>query len=93
MEKIVKISTENSDYIERLFYEYNASLNILKFLMSQESVKQKHLQLYLDSAEIKNTELEMAKKQVVDIYRSLENIPMDSTYVFDFDKEELKFEY
>lgn len=93
MEKIVKISTENSDYIERLFYEYNASLNILKFLMSQENVKQKHLQLYLDSAEIKNTELEMAKKQVVDIYRSLENIPVDSTYVFDFDKEELKFEY
>lgn len=93
MEKIVKISTENSDYIERLFYEYNASLNILKFLMSQENVKQKHLQLYLDSAEIKNTELEIAKKQVVDIYRSLENIPVDSTYVFDFDKEELKFEY
>lgn len=91
MEKKVKISTEDSDYIERLFYEYNASLNIIAFLMSKEEVKEKHLQFYLDSSELKYTELEMAKNKIVNFYQS-EDIPNNSQYYFDFDKEELIFQ-
>lgn len=91
MEKRVKISTEDSDYIEKLFYEYNASLNIIAFLMSKEEVKEKHLQFYLDSSELKYTELEMAKNKIVNFYQS-EDIPNNSQYHFDFDKEELIFQ-
>lgn len=90
-EKRVKISEKDSNYIERLFYEYNASLNIIAFLMSKEEVKEKHLQLYLDSSEQKYTELELAKDKVVSNYQTKE-IPDNSQYYFDFDKEELVFQ-
>ena len=79
MEQIINITHEDSNYIERLFYEYNASLNIIAFLMSKDEVKEKHLQLYLDSSETKYTELEMAKNKMVEKYRS-KDVPKDSKY-------------
>lgn len=82
----VKLTEEESNYIERLWFEYNASLNILRFLMSQEGVLEKHLQKYLDSSEAKYTELEMAKKEISSIYKP-EKLTGSYEYRFEFDED------
>lgn len=87
----VKLTSEDSIYVERLWFEYNASLNILRFLMSQDDVLEKHLQKYLDSSETKYTELEMAKKEISSLYKPKE-ITGDFDYRFDFDDECLTYQ-
>lgn len=82
----VQLTSKESTYIERLWYEYNASLNILRFLMSQDTVLEQHLQKYLDSSEAKYTELEMAKDSVSKTHKP-EEITDEYDYQFDFDEE------
>lgn len=91
MEKrIVKIDTQDSNYVERLFFEYNASKDIIAFLMSKDEVKEQHLQKYLDSSEVKYAELELAKASVTEKYRP-EDMPEDSQYLFNFNNEEIEY--
>lgn len=82
----VKISHDESIYIERLWFEYNASLNILRFLMAQEDVLEKHLQKYLDSSEAKNVELEVAKKNISELHKPAE-LNGVYNYRFEFDDD------
>ena len=82
----VQLTNKESTYIERLWYEYNASLNILRFLMSQDTVLEQHLQKYLDSSEAKYAELEMAKDSVSKAHKP-EGITGEYDYRFDFDEE------
>ncbi len=84
----VKLTNEENTYIERLWFEYNASLNILRFLMSQEDVLEKHLQKYLDSSEAKYAELEIAKKEMTTAHKPAE-LSEKYNYRFDFDDEYL----
>lgn len=84
----VKLDGRDSNYVERLYFEYNASLNIIAFLMSKDEVKESHLQRYLDSSELKYTELEMAKSSISVKYKPL-NMPDNFNYSFDFNTEEL----
>lgn len=88
MKRKIKISEEESNYIERLFFEYNASLNIIAYLMSKEEVKDIHLQRYLDISEIKYTELEIAKKNISKKYKP-DDFSENYNYSFDFNNEEL----
>lgn len=81
----VELTHEESNWIERLWYEYNASLNILRFLMSQDTVLEKHLQKYLDSSEAKYAELEMAKSGLTKQHKP-EAIGDSFDYRFDFDE-------
>ncbi len=67
-EIIVDIPYECSVYIERLNYEYITSRNLLRYLMSQETVKEEHLQRYADMAEQKCVALEMAKEIAFETY-------------------------
>ena len=46
MGKKVIIPEQVSGYVERLFFEYNASVNILRYLMSQDDVKDEYIQRY-----------------------------------------------
>ena len=82
----VQLTNEESTYIERLWYEYNASLNILRFLMSQETVLEQHLKKYLDCSEAKFTELEIAKDTMSKAHKP-EDITGAYDYQFDFDDE------
>lgn len=96
MIKTIRVSIAETDsvYVERLWFEYNAALNILRYLMSQDVVLEKHLQKYADSAEVKYTELELVKKDMIKKYKPdvfTENQMMN--YTFDFDTESLIFEY
>ena len=82
----VQLAKEESTYVERLWYEYNASLNIIRFLMSQEGVLEQHLQKYLDSSEEKFTALEIAKNRVSKEHKT-SGISGSYDYRFDFDDE------
>lgn len=88
----VKIEPEASDYIERLFYEYNASLNILRFLMAQDDVKEKHLKTYCDASEEKYTTLELGKKELSEAYKPGE-ITGEYTYMFNFDECSIEYSW
>ena len=51
-------------WIEKLFFEYNARLNVFKFLIKDNDIEQNILDKYQKEIENKYTELELAKKQV-----------------------------
>lgn len=89
MEKRIKINEGLSAYVEKLFFEYNASQNILRYLASQDDVKKEHLDRYFEDAKQKNIELEMVKKEVSQQY-----FPKDmfvQRYTFDFDNCEIVY--
>ena len=66
MEKdiIVPIPPETSLKIERLFYEYTAGRESVKFLMKDSDVRWDILQNYVNVVETRYTELEMLKAAV-----------------------------
>ena len=53
MDKKVSITIEYSEamYLERLYFEYMASLNILRYLTSQDGTKEEYLDRYNKSYE------------------------------------------
>ena len=83
MEKKVKIPEQVSAYVEKLFFEYNASLNILRYLMSQDDVIDRYIKDYSNSSGRKYTELEIAKETVSKKYAPKEFVAYN--YNFDFD--------
>lgn len=86
----IKIDAKDSNYIERLQFEYNASLNIIAFLMTKTDINEEYLQRYLDVAELRYTELEMAKAAVTTNYKPVD-IPENYHYSFDFNTEEILY--
>lgn len=87
----VNIGEIASSYIEKLFYEYNASLNILRFLMSQDDIKSENLKMYCDASEEKYTTLEIGKKEISEAYKP-EGIS-NYTYTFDFDNQSIIYSW
>ena len=81
--KRVIIPEQVSNYVERLFFEYQASLNILRYLMSQDGIKDEYLQRYLDVSEQKYTALEIAKSEASKKY--VPDVFCKYNYTFDFD--------
>lgn len=89
MEKRIKIDENISIYIEKLFFEYNATTNVLRYLSSQEDIKREHLDRYFKDAKDKYIELELAKKEASDKYRP-QNMCIER-YSFDFDNCEIVY--
>ena len=83
MGKKVIIPEQVSAYVERLFFEYNASLNIIRYLMSQDDIKEEYMQRYLRRSEQKYTELEMVKENIAIEYAPVEFSKYN--YTFDFE--------
>lgn len=88
MNVAVKICEEDSIYVERLWYEYNAALGILRYLMSQSDTLEQHLQLYADSCEAKGVELELAKRGVSNRYKPEGKL---QCYSFNFDDSAIEY--
>ena len=87
-EKRVKINEKISTYVEKLYYEYNSYLDILRYLVDNCKNKE-FFEVYFAEARTKYAELEMAKSQV-----GIENAPADFTYteyVFDFHNYEIVY--
>lgn len=87
MTQRISIPTDISNYIGQLYYEYNASINLLNYLIkmnaSTELLKQK-----IAESEQKNKELEMAKELCVNTYKPT-NCPKKFSYEFNFFTDEL----
>lgn len=86
MEKRIRIDYDLSVYIERLFFEYNAGLRILRYLASEESVKEEHLDKYFKETKEIEIELELAKKEISNQYKPSEEF---NNYHFDFETSEI----
>lgn len=84
---IVPIPEETSVKVERLFYEYTAGRESVKFLMKDSEVRWDVLQNYINIVEARFTELEMLKKGVTDTYLPIEirqnGIAYDYEFLFD----------
>ena len=74
--------------MERLWYEYNAALGVLRYLMAQSDVLEKNLQLYSDSCEAKGVELELTKRAVSDRFK-----PDGTVISYSFNFDECAIEY
>ena len=84
----VNIGEQDSTCVERLWYEYNAALSVLRYLMAQPDVLEKNLQLYADSCEAKGVELELTKRAVSDRFK-----PDGAVMSYSFDFDECAIEY
>lgn len=82
---IVNIPTELSDWIEKLFFEYNARLNVFKFLIKDNDIEQNILDKYQKEIENKYTELELAKKQVSEQFKPYD---FNNSYIYNFNFDE-----
>lgn len=88
----IKITIDEQDNREiwKLFHKYNAVLNILSYISSNEENYSPFLEKKFDEATNLYIELEDAKAKCVRKY-----IPSDlnyNTYYFNFEKQELIFE-
>ena len=87
-EKRIKIDEKISIYIEKLYYEYNSYLDILRYLVDNCKNKE-FFDTYFAEAREKYAELEIAKNQA-----STANAPTDFTYneyIFDFSNSEIVY--
>lgn len=89
MDKRIKIHENVSNYVEKLFFEYNATINILKYLTAQDNTKLEYIEKYFKIAEEKYIELELAKKEISEQYRP-QNMFVQR-YSFDFDNCEIVY--
>ena len=87
----VVIEGKESDLVERLFFEYRASQDIIAFLMKDKDVDRDLLQEYIDVSEVRYTELEMTKNELAEKYRP-ENVCPKCSFWFDFFNESIVYE-
>ena len=91
MDKKVSVTIEYGEamYLERLYFEYMASLNILRYLTSQDGTKEEYLDRYNKSYEEKYTAFELTKQDVLDKYRP-EGME-EYNYFIDFDRAKVEY--
>lgn len=88
---VVNIGEENSRKMEKIWYEYNASRDIIGFLMQQDGVKFENLQDYLQVAEVRFTESEKTKEALAREFKPEEVDLTKYNYGFDFDNFTITF--
>lgn len=85
---VVNIPSEVSTYVQKLFYEYNAYLNILSYI-SNECKSKEYFDDYMKDSIQKSVELEIAKSNVSNQYKPEGNM---IGYLFDFENETIIYE-
>ena len=65
---VVKISPEHSDYVEKLFFEYNALKDLIVYMSKDSDVREEDKDYYLEKLGTMYSKLELAKEQVVAHY-------------------------
>ena len=88
---VVNIGEENSRKMEKIWYEYNASRDIIAFLMQQEGVKFENLQDYLQVAEVRFVESEKTKEELAKEFKPAEVDLTKYNYGFDFENFTITF--
>lgn len=91
MDKKVSVTIEYGEamYLERLYFECMATLNILRYLTSQDGTKEEYLDRYDKSYEEKNTAFELTKQDILDKYKP-EGME-EYNYFIDFDRARVEY--
>ena len=87
----VEITTEESETVERLFYEHKAGQENIKFLMKDREVNYSVLQEYIDVVEARYVEFELMKGKLGEKYKP-EEIGDQYNFTFDFDNHAIVYE-
>lgn len=88
----IKIHTEDSNLIERKFYEHAAGRDNIAFLMKDRDVNRELLQEYINLVEVRFYELEKCKALISKKYEPVELHGKQYTYSFNFEDETIIYE-
>ena len=85
---VVKISPEHSDYVEKLFFEYNALKDLIVYMSKDSDVREEDKDYYLEKLGTMYSKLELAKEQVVakyapDSYKTYKFLFLECSIQFD----------
>ena len=80
----VNIDIEDSQAVEKAFYEYNASLNILSYLFKQDNINEEYLEQYVQKSEKYFIVLEEIKEIISNKYMPDKDKNKKYNYSFDF---------
>ena len=86
------IEKKESDDIQKLHYEYHASLNILSYLLKQENINEDYLNQYFKKSEEYNISLNYYISQIIKKYEIKLNTKIYN-YEFDFDNYRLIYNF
>ena len=85
----INITIEESQAVEKAFYEYNASLNILSYLLKQDNINENYIEQYTQKSERYFIILEELKQMVSTKYQPNDGKKYD--YSFDFENNALNY--
>ena len=88
----VKIHPEDSNLVERKFYEHAAGKDNIAFLMKDADVNCDLLQDYINIVEVRFFELEKIKTLMSKKYEPIELKGKSYAYTFDFENESIIYE-
>lgn len=89
---VIKIDSEDSNLIERKFYEHAAGKDNIAFLMKDADVNRELLQEYISIVEVRFFELEKLKVLISKKYEPVELKGKSYVYTFDFENETIIYE-
>lgn len=92
MRKEVKIDSEDSNLVERKFFEHAAGKDNIAFLMKDADVNMSLLQEYINVVEQRYYELEKSKSLISKKYEPIELRGKSYDYTFNFDDETITYE-
>ena len=92
MRIIIKIDSEDSNLMERLFYEHLAGRDNIAFLMKDAEVNYGLLQEYINVVEKRFFEMSKCKSLLGKKYEPKELSGQSYTYTFDFENETIIYE-
>lgn len=89
---VVKIDPEDSNLVERKYFEHAAGKDNIAFLMRGDEINMDVLQQYINIVEKRFYELEKSKKYISEKYCPDELKGKEYSYTFDFDEETIIYE-
>ncbi len=84
----IKITLEESRLLEKSIYEYQASLNILNFLLQQKNINKDEINKYIKQSEEFYIFSNEIKKEIIKKYIKYHE---NYNYYFNFDKCEIEY--
>lgn len=92
MKIVVKIDSEDSNLVERKFFEHAAGRDTVAFLMKDKDIKWDVLQHYVNIVEERFIELEFTKDEISRKYEPKDFEGASYSYSFDFKNESIIYE-
>lgn len=80
----IRIDSEDSNLVERKFYEHAAGRDNIAFLMKDEDINRSLLQEYINIVEVRFFELEKIKEEITKKYEPIQLKGKRYEYTFDF---------